>query len=205
VGHSLGGGVAMQLAYQFPDRCDRLVLVASGGLGREVTPLLRAAALPGAEYVLPLICGLGLASVGDAVAGVLGKLGLRAAPDLEEMWRGYASLSDASARQAFVHTLRGIIDPGGQRVSAADRLYLAVAMPTIVIWGDRDHIIPSRHAHVVRGAVPNARLEIFDGARHYPHRDDPHRFVEVLCDFIASTPPADLAEAGWREMLIAGG
>ncbi len=204
VGHSLGGGVAMQLAYQFPERCDRLVLVSSGGLGREVSMLLRAAALPGSEYVLPFICGIGLASVGDAAAGVLGKLGLRAAPDIEEMWRGYASLADASARQAFVHTLRGIVDPGGQRVSAADRLYLATLVPTLVVWGDRDHVIPARHAHVVRGAVPGTRLEIFGGARHFPHRDDPDRFVSTLVDFMRTTAPADLEETGWREMLIAG-
>src|SRR3989440_6612966 len=104
VGHSLGGGVAMQLAYQFPERCDRLVLVSSGGLGREVHPLLRAAALPGSEFVLPLVCATKLRDAGDAVGRTLGALGLHAGPDLDELWRGYASLADRDAPQAFVHT-----------------------------------------------------------------------------------------------------
>src|SRR4051812_31107144 len=92
VGHSLGGGVAMQLAYQFPERCDRLVLVSSGGLGREVHPLLRAAALPGSEWVLPVVCATQLRDAGDAVWQTLGRIGLRAGTDLQELWRGYASL-----------------------------------------------------------------------------------------------------------------
>ncbi|TMB21580.1 MAG: alpha/beta fold hydrolase, partial [Deltaproteobacteria bacterium] len=113
VGHSLGGGVAMQFAYQFPERCERLVLVSSGGLGREVHPILRAAALPGAEWVLPLLCAAGVRKAVDGMARFLGRAGVRAAPDLEEMWRGFCSLADADARQAFVHTVRTIIDVGG--------------------------------------------------------------------------------------------
>src|SRR5437867_6230616 len=115
VGHSLGGGVAMQFAYQFPERCERLVLVSSGGLGREVHAVLRAAALPGAEWVLPLLCAGGVCDAVDGMARFLGRAGVRAAPDLEEMWRGFCSLADADARQAFVHTVRTIIDVGGQR------------------------------------------------------------------------------------------
>ena len=125
VGHSLGGGVAMQLAYQFPERCERLVLVSSGGLGREVHMLLRAAALPGAEYVLPVLVLPGLLRAGAAVGTFLGRLGLQPGPDLAEFARGYGSLGDIEARQAFIQTLRGVIEPGGQRVSARDRLYLA--------------------------------------------------------------------------------
>src|SRR6185295_12446594 len=138
VGHSLGGGVAMQLAYQFPERCERLALVSSGGLGREVHAILRAAALPGSEWVLPLLCTAGLRDAVDAVARTLGKVGLRAGADLDEMWRAFCSLGDADARQAFVHTLRTIIDPGGQRVHAGDRLYLASEVPTLIVWGEHD-------------------------------------------------------------------
>ena len=125
VGHSLGGGVAMQFAYQFPERIDRLVLVSSGGLGQEVSLLLRSAALPAAEYVLPLLCAEPLRNAGGAVARFFGRVGLRPSYDLEEMARGFASLGDMETRQAFIHTVRGIIDVSGQRVSARDRLYLA--------------------------------------------------------------------------------
>src|SRR5207253_6760791 len=154
VGHSLGGGIAMQFAYQYPERCERLVLVSSGGLGREVHAMIRAAALPDSEWVLPLICTLGLLDAVDGVARFVGRAGLRAAPSLEEIWRGYASLGDADCRQAFVHTLRTIIDPSGQRVNATDRLYLAAELPTMIVWGERDQVIPPTHAHAAHAAIP---------------------------------------------------
>jgi len=204
VGHSLGGGVAMQLAYQFPERCERLVLVSSGGLGRELHRLLRAAALPGAEWVLPLLCAAGVRDAVDGVARFLGRVGFRAAPDVEEMWRGFCSLADADSRQAFVHTLRTIVDPGGQRVSAADRLYLAAKMPTLIIWGERDPMIPPSHARAAHEAIPGSRLELFPDAGHFPHRDDPHRFVGVLLDFLRSTEPASVDETEWRQLLRHG-
>src|SRR5512143_1663923 len=137
VGHSLGGGVAMQFAYQFPERCERLVLVSSGGLGREVHALLRAAALPGAELVLPWLCVIGRQSVGRVVHA-LGSVGLRASADLEETWRSFVSLAEPEARRAFLHTVRGIIDLGGQRVTAGDRLYLTAGLPMLIVWGERD-------------------------------------------------------------------
>jgi pimeloyl-ACP methyl ester carboxylesterase len=201
---SLGGGVAMQLAYQFPERCDRLVLVSSGGLGREVHPLLRAAALPGAEFVLPLVCATKLRDAGNAVWGALGQLGLSAGPDLEEMWRGYASLADRDAQQAFVHTLRTIVDGGGQRVSATDRLYLAAEVPTLLVWGEADRIIPVEHGIEAQEAIPGSRLEVFEGAGHFPHRTDPDRFVDALVDFVECTVPAEVDDERWREMLRAG-
>ncbi len=188
VGHSLGGGVALQYAYQFPERCERLVLVSSGGLGRELHPLLRAAALPGAEVVLPWLSRAGERSVGKVVH-LLGGVGVRASADLEETWRSFLSLADRGARRAFIHTVRGIIDLHGQRVSAADRLYLAAGLPTLIVWGERDPLIPVRHAREACERIPGSRLEIFPGAGHFPYRDDPRRFVETLFDFLATTRP----------------
>ena len=204
VGHSLGGGVAMQLAYQFPERCDRLVLVSSGGLGREVNLLLRAAALPGAEFVLPLVCAAGLRDAGDAVWHTLGRFGLTAGPDLEELWNGYASLADRDAQSAFIHTLRTIVDGGGQRVSATDRLYLAGEVPTLIVWGDSDPIIPVEHGIAAHEAIPGSRLEVFEDAGHFPHRSDPVRFAETLIEFVERTVPADVDDDRWRELLRAG-
>src|SRR5581483_4416309 len=154
VGHSLGGGIALQYAYQFPERTERLVLVSSGGLGREVHPLLRAATLPGAELVLPLISNGTVRDAGTAVSQAVGRLGFRAGPDIAEFARGYGSLADGDARSAFLHTLRAVIDPGGQRVNASDRLYLAEDMPTLIVWGRRDPIITVRHAGVAHRGMP---------------------------------------------------
>src|SRR6266516_1926910 len=135
VGHSLGGGIAMQFAYQFPEYCERLVLISSGGLGRDVHPLLRAATLPGSELVLPLITKGWALRAGEAVGSVVDRFGLKLGPDVAEFARGYASLADADARGAFLSTLRAAIDPGGHRVRALDRLYLAAQMPPPVLWG----------------------------------------------------------------------
>src|SRR4051794_24109288 len=190
VGHSLGGGVAMQLAYQFPEHCERLVLVASGGLGREITPVLRAASLPGSEFVLPLLTDDRIVGVGRAVGRLLGRVGLRVHTDLAEVLRGHASLSDGDARAAFLHTLRTIVDPLGQRVDASDRLYLAQAIPFLLVWGERDPIIPVAHGRAAHALVPGSRLEVFPNAGHFPHLDDPLRFVRVLTDFIATSEPA---------------
>jgi pimeloyl-ACP methyl ester carboxylesterase len=201
VGHSLGGGVAMQFAYQFPERCERLVLVSSGGLGREVHAILRAATLPGAEWVLPLLCAAGVRGAVDGLAQWLGRAGLRAGPDLEELWRGVNSLSDADGRAAFVHTLRTIADASGQRVSAADRLYLAAGVPTMIVWGGRDRMIPVAHARAAHALIPGSRLEIFPHAGHFPHRDEPRRFVAALLDFLQSTQAARADEEQWRTLL----
>jgi pimeloyl-ACP methyl ester carboxylesterase len=185
IGQSLGGGIAMQFAYQHPERCDALVLVSSGGLGAEVSPLLRALAVPGAEYLLPLLCARPLSDAGAAVAGWFGRLGFRPAPNLEEMWGSYGSLADAETRTAFLHTLRAVVDVGGQRVSAKNRLHLASERPTLIVWGDRDGIIPVQHAYLSHDAMPGSRLEIFEGAGHYPQCEQPDRFVEVVSDFLA--------------------
>ena len=203
-GHSLGGGVAMQFAYQFPERCERLVLVSSGGLGTDVHALLRAATLPGSDFVLPLITGRRVFNAGSAVAQALGRIGLRAGPDLAEMVRGYGSLSDADARAAFLHTLRAVIDPTGQRVSATDRLYLAEEMPTLIVWGRRDPLIPARHAGAAHRAVPGSRLEVFEDAGHFPQLADPVRFAQVLREFIDATEPAAPDEEVLRARILAG-
>ncbi len=189
VGHSLGGGIAMQMAYQFPERVERLVLVSSGGLGRAVTPALRAVALPAAEYVLPLLASQPLVDAGSKLGGWIERLGLRVGADIAAMAAGFASLQDIEARRAFVHTARSVIDISGQRVSAIDKLYLAEAVPALILWGDRDTIIPARHGIRAHEQMPGSRLRIFAGAGHFPHRDDPAGFAATLTDFVDTTHP----------------
>jgi pimeloyl-ACP methyl ester carboxylesterase len=203
VGHSLGGGIAMQFAYQYPERCERLVLVSSGGLGRDVHAILRAAVLPGAELVLPWLSVAATRGIGTAVKA-LGRFGFRESADLAETWRSFTSLEEPSARRAFLQTVRGIIDLGGQRVSATDKLYLAAGMPMLIVWGEDDPLIPVSHAHRVHEIIPASRLEIFSGAGHYPYLDDPERFAGILLDFIQTTAPQDVGANGLRSRLQAG-
>lgn len=184
VGHSLGGGIAMQFAYLFPERVTRLVLVSSGGLGRELSPLLRAAALPGAELVLPVIASGWLHAQVTMAAGGLRRLGIRASADLSEAWRGLGGLTESEGRRAFLATVRAVIDPGGQTVTAWNHLPMAAAVPTMLIWGAKDRIIPSAHAHAARDGFPGCRVEIFERSGHFPHLAEPERFAALLQEFI---------------------
>jgi pimeloyl-ACP methyl ester carboxylesterase len=205
VGHSLGGGVTMQFSYQFPELCERLVLVDSGGLGRDVSIFLRAATLPGSELVLPFLAATRVLDAGRLAGGLLSRLGLRAGTDFEEIARGHATLSDRETRAAFVHTLRGIVDPGGQRVDASNRLYLARHIPFLLIWGEHDSIIPVAHGRAAHEQMPDSRLEVFADSGHFPQLDEPEKFLDVLSDFIDSTEPAAIDAARWRKLLKDGG
>ena len=185
VGHSLGGGIAMQFCYLFPERVERLVLVSSGGLGRSVSPLLRSATLPGAEWVLPLLASSWVRARAEAVGRTLARVGWRASSDVTEAWHGFTSLADADSRRAFLATTRSVIDPGGQSVSAHKHLPMAIEIPTLVVWGTRDRMIPTWHATTAHQAIAGSRVELFEGAGHFPHLDEPERFAELLRDFIA--------------------
>jgi pimeloyl-ACP methyl ester carboxylesterase len=204
VGHSMGGGIAMQLAYQFPERVERLALVSSGGLGKEVGLVLRAATLPGADWVLPVITRRGPRDVVIGAAHLLHRLGRRTRADVRGTALGLASLRDDGARRAFIHTARSILDVSGQRVSARDRLYLAEGMPTLIVWGERDPMIPIAHGIAAHEQIPYSRLERFPGAGHYPFEEDPERFVSVLREFIEMTEPSIYDEDELRRRLLAG-
>jgi pimeloyl-ACP methyl ester carboxylesterase len=202
VGQSLGGGVAMQLAYQHPELCERLVLVGSGGLGREVSWILRLLTLPAAELAMPLLFPRFARDLGERASAFLARRGVRA-PHAKEIWRAYASLSEPESRRAFLRTLRAVIDPRGQTVSATDRLYLTASVPTLIVWGDRDDIIPVEHAHRAHALMPGSRLEIFEGSGHFLHAEEPARFAALLAEFVAGTEPARSDIEAYREMLLA--
>jgi pimeloyl-ACP methyl ester carboxylesterase len=192
VGTSLGGGIAMQFSYQHPERCERLVLVGAGGLGEEVSPLLKLLALPGLELVMPVAFQPFIRTGVEAVTGWFGKMGLAPAPKTNEMWRSYTSLMDGETRKAFTHTLRSVVDLRGQRVSAMDKLYLAADIPTLIVWGDEDPIIPIDHAHEAHAAIAGSRLEIMEGCGHFLYAEEPRRFTRLLVDFIETTDAAEL-------------
>ena len=201
VGHSLGGGVAMQLAYQFPERCERLVLVCSGGLGQEVNLLLRAVSLPGSEFVLPVLLAPWFRERAEGFGAAFRKVGWRPGSTLAEVWRSYTTLTTREGQRAFIHTVRSVIDMAGQRVSARDRLYLAKAVPTLIVWGDQDRVIPVSHGHSAHEAMPGSRLEILPGAGHFLPFEQPDWFNRTLLDFLTTTEPADLGDVNLRQLL----
>ena len=204
VGHSLGGGVAAQLAYQYPALCERLVLVAGGGAGREVTPILRLASAPLAEVFLAPARWPGARPVVRGALRLLALTNNDLARDRAHVDRVLASLPDGESQVAFSRTLRSVVDWRGQVVTLLDRCYLAEAVPTLVVWGDRDGVIPVAHGHRAHEAMTGSRLEVFPGAGHFPHHDDHDRFVSLLREFVATTEPADHDPERFRELLRRG-
>jgi len=205
VGHSLGGGVAAQFAYQYPGRCERLVLVASGGVARDVTPILRLAAAPLAELTLPMLRLPVARLAGIAALQALKVTGSNLGADADDLVRVFDALPDGDARTAFTRTLRSVVDWRGQVITMLDRCYLVETLPTLLLWGDRDGIIPVDHAYLAHTSMPDSRLEIFAGAGHFPHHADPERFLAVLQEFIETTEPLAYDRDRWRNLLRRGG
>lgn len=204
VGHSFGGGVAMQFAYQYPERTERLVLVASGGLGPEVSPGIRAITTPGFHHAMGIATLPGLRHLGTGALRALAGTGLRAARDLAEVADIVDSWRDPRTRAATRHVVRAVVDWKGQIVTMSDRAYLTEAMPMCVVWGRNDLVIPVRHAANVASLAPLARVEILPNAGHFPHKDHPERFVKIINDFCRSTEPATYSRARFRSLIKRG-
>ena len=204
VGHSFGGGVAMQFAYQFPERTERMILVAPGGIGREVTPAIRAISMPGFQAAMGVATVPGLLQAMKLALRGLSASGLRHARDLDEVADIVQHLSDRKARAAITHVVRAVVDWRGQVVTMADRAYLTHAMPMCVIWGTDDAVIPVSHARLASQIAPDATVEVIRNAGHFPHKDHPQRFVKIVNDFIRTTEPAEYDRDRWRDLLEHG-
>jgi pimeloyl-ACP methyl ester carboxylesterase len=201
VGHSLGGGVAMQFFYQFPQRTERLVLISSGGLGDDVSPLLRGAALPGSAALLRLATRPRIVSALAQAGTRLRARGNATGVYLLAVARALGPLQEPGSRRAFLQTLRAVIDVQGQKVSARDRLYLLGEMPTLIVWGQRDRTIPLEHGLEAERSVPNCRFETLPRAAHFPNLEDPEGLASVLGDFLATTAPAHIVDSEWRDVI----
>ena len=205
VGHSFGGGVAMQFAYQFPERTERLVLVAAGGLGQEVSPAIRAILLPGFHQFAAALNLPVMRNLTRSLLTGLADSGVPALRDLDEVADIFESWADPKTRRALRHLVRNCIDMRGQVITMRDRAYLTAAMPMAIVWGMDDQVLPVKHAEVVAALASDARVEIFNDAGHFPHKDDPKRFIEFLTSFVAETKPAVYRRANIRRLLLTGG
>lgn len=215
MGHSLGGGVATQFCYQFPRFAERLILVAAGGVTREVNPLLRLVSMPLAHELIEVVRIPGVLAATRMMTHLIAKtpdipgLPKSLSPkhilnDSEDMMRVVSDIADPEAYSAFVRTLRAVVDWRGQVVTMLDRSYLAERLPVLMIWGDEDHVIPYSHALLAHSAIPQSELVTFEGSGHFPFHDDPNRFLAVVTAFLAANPPAEFDSTQWRELMSRG-
>lgn len=187
VGHSLGGGVALQFQYQYPTRVGGLVLVSSGGLGRETNLILRLAAMPGSGMAIGLALNDRTLSAAHSLRSRARRMLRR--PELigDQVMERIERLASEHSRASFLATLRSVVDHRGQRVSALDKLHLAGSVPVLIVWGRRDSIIPVAHGENAHDLLPQSRLVVFDDSGHEPHRRDPGRFAEVVREWLADS------------------
>lgn len=201
VGHSLGGGVAQQFAYQYPERVERLVLVASGGLGAEVNPVFRLASVPGAGPAIALSSQALVRRPVLSTTRLIARLGLLDPSDVEEVGQIWEGLRDRATRTAFLRTLRSVVDYRGQAVSARDRMYLAAAIPTLMVWGSRDPVLPVAHAREVCDELPGVSLHVVARAGHMPQLSCPSGFADAITTFVSTTSPAAHDPVLWRTLM----
>jgi pimeloyl-ACP methyl ester carboxylesterase len=203
IGHSLGGGVALQFAYQFPERVERLALISSGGLGPQLTPMLRAATLPGAQTVVAGLALVPRSVTGRTLAAVASIApGLLARPDAGPVADGLRLLAHAGQRRTFIRTARTVINWRGQSVSAIQHLRQLAGLPVLLVWGSDDKTIPPRHHRDVAGLLTDPQLLEISGAGHYPQETAADRLLPALRQFLKSTAPFHYTESRWRHQLI---
>lgn len=203
VGHSFGGGVAMQFAYQFPDRTERVVLVSTGGLGKEVTPLIRLLTVPGSSVAIAAATFKPWRSLVAGSLRTLSRSPLNATRDLDEVARIYESLADPATRIAVQRVTSHVLNWKGQFVTMTDRSYLARLMPVLVVWGRQDMVIPSSHAE----AAPthgSSDVHVFEDSGHFPHKDHPAEFCRLVLEFVTENAPATYHRGRWRALLRRG-
>jgi pimeloyl-ACP methyl ester carboxylesterase len=203
VGHSLGGGIAMQFFYQFPQRTERLVLISSGGLGHDVSPLFRGAAMPGAAALLWAAAHPRVLDSISQAGERMRRRGQGKGVYLQAFARALRPLEQPGARRAFLQTLRSVIDARGQRVSARDRLYLLTGFPTLIVWGERDNTIPLAHGRAAHEAIPGSSFVTLPRAAHFPNIEDPEGLAGALGDFLESTEPGHIDDADWGDVIAA--
>jgi pimeloyl-ACP methyl ester carboxylesterase len=181
IGHSFGGGVALQFAHQHKEYCRRLILISSGGLGSDLGKLLRMLSLPGSEIALQMIASRPAVKLGQALRKRALSSG-REVTRYSETLKGQAALSNRHSRAAFLRTLRSVVDHRGQAVCALDRL--RADLPTLIIFGDQDRCIPVAHAYSAHEAIPGSELHVLPGVGHQPQVQCPDTVARLVGDFI---------------------
>lgn len=199
VGHSLGGGVGMGFAYLFPERISRLALIASGGLGPGVTPLLRAATLPGAGAVVRALSHLPPPVTRTALPMLARLPGVLARQDSAPLADGLAGLAHPRRREAFLRTAAAVLDWRGQTIDARNQLGVLTGLPLLLLWGSHDRTIPVRQQRALAGQLSHATAHEISGAGHYPHETAPGRLLPLLKQFLGDTAPFRYPVTGLRE------
>jgi 4,5:9,10-diseco-3-hydroxy-5,9,17-trioxoandrosta-1(10),2-diene-4-oate hydrolase len=182
VGNSLGGGLVLQFALQFPQKVEKLVLVDNAGMGRDVIVDFRVCSLP---WLGELLIKPSLKGTEKLWKQIVHDQNL-VTPELVKMCYGLGSLPGAT--KTLLSVLRSGINFGGQRGKLTKTLIKdlgTIKAPTLVIWGRDDKIIPAAHAQVAVSKIAGAKLHIFDHCGHMPMFEYPDKFNKMVLDFLA--------------------
>lgn len=181
VGQSLGGGIALQYTLQFPQKVSKLVLVGSAGLGKEVIWTLRVMSLPlvGELFSYPSRKGVELAFKWAVRNRAL------ITKDFVELY--YNLFSQPGFRKFFLRILRLIVNIRGAReetlVPIMNNLH-KITQPVLIIWGEKDRVLPLKHGYLAKEKLPNARLKIMEGCGHIPFFERSDEFNRHVLEFL---------------------
>jgi pimeloyl-ACP methyl ester carboxylesterase len=182
LGNSLGGGIVLSIAIRSPEKVDKLVLVDSAGMGRDVIIDFRLVSIP---ILGELLSRTSRKSVASLWRKIVYDPALVTDELIEETFK-LATLP--GAHKALLTTLRAGIGIRGQRADQRRRITENISKlkaPTLIFWGREDRIIPVAHAHIAAKMIPGAKLHIFDKCGHVPMMERPDEFNKLVLEFLA--------------------
>jgi pimeloyl-ACP methyl ester carboxylesterase len=181
VGNSLGGAICAQFSVQYPRRLDKLILVDSAGLGRELQFFLRL-------WSVPILGGM-IFGPYQRTFRLLAKLVFYDWSAVDEEWLADAAavLSLPGVRENALATARIGVDLRGQREELFRGLHgqlSRMTVPTLIIWGSHDLAVPVSHAYTAQDLIPNSRVRIMERCGHIPQMERPQEFNRLVLDFL---------------------
>jgi len=188
VGNSTGGVICAQTAVQHPERVERLILVDSAGFGRELSPFLRVWSIPGV--------GKGVFRVYQRLFPRLKSWVFYNSGSIGDRWLAGAAevLRSPGVRENAIKVVRtGVTLRKGQREELfrdLHRLLAETSVPTLIIWGRNDFVVPLAHAYAAQKLIPNSEVRIIERCGHIPQVERPEEFNRLVLEFLASASPA---------------
>jgi pimeloyl-ACP methyl ester carboxylesterase len=182
IGNSMGGGVALEFTRLYPDRVDKLVLVDSMGFGKDISPGIRLITLPAIVNLL---------RPGRWMIPAMLRSNFDRSDRLPPAWieLRYPIFALPGRNRVILRLGQSNFNLHGVRPEVYQPILDSLAnitQPTLIIWGDRDRIIPVKHAYIAAAGLPNSQLQIFSNCGHHPYLEYPEQFNRSVLEFLAT-------------------